>query len=110
MRSCFEGLVAADAAGRKVHARHRDPLGDVGERHVELAQRGGRHLHGDFLERKADDVDLGNPELDQIALDLAHDRAQVLSVEAGHEQTGHRLVVDDALDHRLVRRTGQIAD
>ena len=96
--------------GRKVHARSRDPAGDVGERHVELAQRGGRHLDGDFLERKAEDVDLGNTELDQLALDFAHDRAQILSVAAGHEQTGHRLVVDDARHHRLVRCLGQIAD
>ena len=104
------GIVAADAAGRKVHARVRDPVGDVGERHVELAQRGRRDLDGDLLGRQADDVHLGDPDRDQLALDLAHDRAQVLSVVAGHEQAGHRLVVQPALDHRIVRRLGQVAD
>ena len=106
----LRGLVAADAAGRKVHARSRDPAGDVGERHVELAQRGRRHLDRDFLERKADDVDLGNTEFDQLALDFTHDRAQILSVASGHEQTGHRLVGDNAGNHRIVRSIGQIAD
>ena len=106
----LRGLVPADAAGGKVHARGSDPAGDLAERHVELTQGRGRHLDGDLLGRKAEDLHLGDSALEQVPLDVAHDRAQVLPVATGHEQTGHRLVVDDPLDYRLLRIPGEIAD
>ena len=108
------GAASRPRRGRRcrpqVQAQGRDPAGDLAKRGVELAQRGGRHLDRDLLRRQAVDVNLGDAALEQLALDPAHDRTQALPVAAGHQQPGHRLVVDQARDLRLLRGGRQVAD